>query len=178
MRPGPISKEAIEAIISTKIEKTTVSLQNELVAPGMLKSHYSPITPLEIRSHKKLKKIAESCDKIGIAYIFLKRPKMLPDKGSNNVYWLSENGEEFEIARNLYRILRSLDNLNYTKIYIEAIDKDCGINVALQDRLSRASQKKFKSYYASCFSSGPASISASATVTSSLSIWLSSRFPR
>ena len=142
LRPGPISKEAIEAIISTKIEKAPASLQNDLPAPGMLKSHYSPITPLEIRSYNKLKKIAESCDKIGIAYIFIKRPKILPYQGSNNVYWLSENGEEFEIARNLYRILRSLDNLNYTKIYIEAIDKDCGINVALKDRLSRASSEE------------------------------------
>ena len=74
LRPGPISKEALEEVGGTLFEQTQGSSSNELRAPGMLKSHYSPITPLEITTLDKLKRLITSKNQSAFAFIFQKRP--------------------------------------------------------------------------------------------------------
>ena len=141
LRPGPISKEALEEFSCTLFEQAETSSKNELRAPGMLKSHYSPNTPLEITALKQLERLITSKNQSAFAFIFQKRPDELLYQKSSNIYWLSENGENLEIAHNLYHILRTTDALAYQRIYIQDINETEGIGVALKDRLSKAASE-------------------------------------
>ena len=142
LRPGPISKEALEEVGGTLFEQAKTASTDELRAPGMLKSHYSPNTPLEIITLDQLKRLITSKNQSAFAFIFQKLPEESLHHKSSNVYWLSENGENMEIAHNLYQLLRATDALNYQRIYIEAIKETEGISVALKDRLTKAASQK------------------------------------
>lgn len=142
LRPGPISKRELEKFTGIAFEEAVPASSNELRAPGMLKSHYSPVTPLEIRSLDQLEQLVTSNNDTTMAFIFQKRPKELKDNQCPNVYWLSEKGEVSEIAHNFYQLLRTTDTLKYKKIYIEAINEAEGLRAALKDRLSKAASQK------------------------------------
>jgi L-threonylcarbamoyladenylate synthase len=141
LRPGPISKEVLEAKTHIEFKEPQPASVHELRAPGMLKSHYSPKTPLEITPLDRLNDLIISSNDSECAYIFQKRPDESFYHTSPNVYWLSENGSDKEIAYNIYRVLRATDALNYEKIYIEVISDTEGLSVALKDRLSKAASK-------------------------------------
>ena len=140
LRPGPITKAALEKLtgipFELKLPKNTS--KDELRAPGMLKSHYSPVTPLEITQLNELKHLVSMNNEPAYAFIFQKRPGDWIDHKSPNIYWLSESGSDTEMAHNFYQLLRATDALNYQKIYIEAIKETEGIKAALKDRLSKA----------------------------------------
>ena len=138
LRPGPITKEELEDITKNKFSNPSISPKNQKKrAPGMLKSHYSPQTALKVISHKKLYDLAMSNNSPHFAYIFNQKPVNIIDK-LINIYWLSENGNTKEIARNFYDLLRRLDKLKFRKIYIESVKPSGGMNSALIDRLSKA----------------------------------------
>ena len=141
LRPGPISSEQIEELTSIVFEKTNTVSTNELRAPGMLKSHYSPITPLEITPIDKLKELITSNSNPRTAFIFQERPVNSAYQNLDNVYWLSESGETLDITQNFYQILRITDALDYEMIHIEEITGNDGLKVALKDRLSKAASK-------------------------------------
>lgn len=141
LRPGPISKESLEEVSGTPIEQAKSTSTDELRAPGMLKSHYSPNTALEITTLDVLKRLIHSKNQSTFAFIFQKRPDEPLHEKSSNIYWLSENGENMEIAHNLYQLLRATDALNYERIYIEDIKNTEGISLALKDRISKAASK-------------------------------------
>ena len=141
LRPGPISKEALETITDVKFEQKLATDEKELRGPGMLKSHYSPVTPLEITPLDSLKDLISLDNKSKFAFIFQKRPKETIMQERPNIYWLSEDGVTSEIAHNLYQLLRTVDTLNYQSIYIEAINNNEGMKTALKDRLSKAASK-------------------------------------
>jgi L-threonylcarbamoyladenylate synthase len=65
-----------------------------------------------------------------------------PPSGARDAhcYWLSEDGELGEIARNLFRTLRKLDQAGYRRLFVEQVP-DEGIGVAINDRLQRAAAK-------------------------------------
>ena len=141
LRLGPISKEELEELTGTAFEQANSVSTNELRAPGMLKSHYSPITPLKITPLDGLKKLVASNSHPRIAFIFQKRPKNSHYEKLANIYWLSENGDALDIAQNFYQILRATDALNYELIHIEAINETKGLKAALKDRLSKAATR-------------------------------------
>ncbi len=141
LRPGPISKEALECLTNIKFEQKCASDEKKLRGPGMLKSHYSPKSPLEIIPLNSLKDLISSGNKLKFAFIFQKRPKETTLEEQPNIYWLSKEGSTLEIAHNLYQLLRTVDTLNYQKIYIEAINENEGLKAALKDRLSKAASK-------------------------------------
>lgn len=142
LRPGPISKEDLFNLTAIEFAHKEETTEIELRSPGMLKSHYSPITPLEIIPLNLLKELVSSDNTRKFAFIFQKRPKEMISQEQPNIYWLSEDGAELEIAHNLYRLLRTTDTLNYQKIYIETINDDKGLKTALKDRLSKAASQK------------------------------------
>ena len=138
LRLGPIDKETLEEFTSITFEERTSEPTNKLRGPGMLQSHYSPDTPLEITPLFKLNQLITSNDRNKTAFIFQKRPEQLVYHNMPNIYWFSENGAELEIAHNLYELLRSTDALNYKKIYIQDIDETEGLKAAIKDRLLKA----------------------------------------
>ena len=129
LRPGYIGPEKIGKILKKKI------LINKKVkkvkSPGQLKSHYSPGIPIKINS--KISKKNEA------VIVFGKKMKT-----KKNHFNLSKNGNLNEAANNLYKTLRLIKNNGFKSIIINKIP-NTGIGLAINDRLKRASSKKWQS---------------------------------
>ncbi|MDQ1087041.1 L-threonylcarbamoyladenylate synthase [Siphonobacter sp. SORGH_AS_1065] len=124
-RKGGTPIEAIEALIGT-VEVRAHSSSNPQ-APGMLKSHYAPRTPLSI--HEELETLPPS-DRIGIL-------GFQTDYGFIHQEILSPAGDYAEAARQLFAAMRRLDALDLDHIYAELLpEQDLG--VAINDRIRRA----------------------------------------
>ena len=141
LRLGPITRKELEKLTGVAFEQVNSASKNELRSPGMLESHYSPITPLKITAIDKLEELIASNSDPRKAFIFQKRPKNQVYQKQSNVYWLSKSGEALDIAQNFYQILREADALSYNIIHIEAINDNEGLKAALCDRLTKASSQ-------------------------------------
>jgi L-threonylcarbamoyladenylate synthase len=116
LRPGFISKEDIEKVVG-KVEETET--EEKIIAPGMIKHHYSPKTPLYITGAENLPKY-ESEKEVGILDV--------------NKY-----GDVKELAVNLFSDIRALDEKGYDYIITSKV-KNEGIGRAVNDRLFRAAR--------------------------------------
>lgn len=146
LRLGVITREQIASALGNAfsveigkglLEKKAESAENATaqLAPGMLKKHYSPRARVELWE-KTVPQLFSSTPKT--ALVFQMRPKSTNDQPENtNIFWLSENGNAEEVARNVFALLRRLDNAGYEKILIEK-SSDPGVGAAVNDRLSRA----------------------------------------
>ena len=133
LRPGAVSATTLAKFLGRPVghapQKTGTG---RLRAPGMLARHYSPRTPLVLRSPRGRRPD-------GVAMIFLRKPA---GRTERNIYWLSERGALAEVARNLYRVLRTADQGGYRQIWVEPLpDAAGGLTVALKDRLKRAAAR-------------------------------------
>ena len=136
LRPGAITAAALEKILGRKIPSGHAGRARKtagLIAPGLLPQHYSPRTPLVIKSGwTKLPP--------NIAGIFLRRPA---GPVARNIFWLSQRASLAEIARNLYHTLRAADLGGHRQIWIEALPEGSGgLAAAINDRLRRAAAKR------------------------------------
>ncbi|MBO7521175.1 MAG: threonylcarbamoyl-AMP synthase [Opitutales bacterium] len=128
LRPGPVPRAQIEEVLGKKLIDPKDKNPAHPAAPGMLKTHYSP--------RAKVVLFGDSCEcEEGAARVFFTRPEA-PQKGD---FWLSENSDLKEAARNLFDLLRRLDS-SYKKIYCQRLPND-GIGEAVNDRLGRAAAK-------------------------------------
>jgi len=148
LRPGPITQEMLEDQIKLKFDanptqKNTAEI-NELRGPGMLKSHYSPKTSLELSPQANLERLARGEIESGVALLFLKKPaflQTLPESVQKDIFWLSEDGLDLHIAQNLYRQMRIIDAKAYKRILVETLPNENGLNSALIDRLTKAAHQ-------------------------------------
>jgi L-threonylcarbamoyladenylate synthase len=129
-RLGGISLESLTKVVpALKIE---ISQASRPAAPGMLKSHYAPRTPLTIESQSdflngyKGGKVAfiSFCDSFQMEGV--------------DVFVLSKSGDAAEAARNLFKVMRQIDLGGYESISAERLP-DLGLCRAINDRLQRAS---------------------------------------
>jgi len=136
VRPGPITAEALESVLKTPVKyalpKFTEPTEAQL-APGLLKKHYSPKTPLFLvnPSSTLLK------SKGRVAFIHIERPILFPPPGEVEHFWLSQSGSLHEVAQNIFHLLQHLDHQKFDAIYIEKVPQE-GIGIAINDRLERA----------------------------------------
>lgn len=101
------------------------------VAPGMVKFHYAPDTPLFYMDKHLI-------PQENTGYIFLKDiPNGFPEA---QCIALSKDGELKEIGRNLYSVLRAMDKRGYRCLYIER-PMEKGLGLTIIDRLNRATAK-------------------------------------
>jgi L-threonylcarbamoyladenylate synthase len=140
LRPGPITQEAIEAILGHAIHRYVSSSHKDgYIAPGLMKKHYSPST-----TFKLLPSIADAYDlpcnthqKIAVVHYF--RPKSIPKSLHIDTFWLAEPSDTFELAAsNLFHLLQTLDQQNFHTIFMQKAP-NLGVGVAINDRLGRAS---------------------------------------
>ncbi len=132
-RLGGIPLEDIEEIAG-KVELKPHS-ESKPVAPGMLSSHYAPLTKILVGDIDQLK--SENLDKkIGIVS-FAK--KYVND--NDHQFVLSEDGDLKEAAANLFYALRKLDEMNLEVILAE-LAPEHGLGRAINDRLKRAAVKR------------------------------------
>ena len=120
LRPGAIAREEIEAVAGPLAKRTDDAIN----APGQLKSHYAPRTPLRLnatRFESERSAACLRCAAFGRAY------------HAN----LSANGDLNEAAANLFAMLRELDAAGADCIAVMPIP-ETGLGEAINDRLRRA----------------------------------------
>ncbi len=130
LRPGQITKEAIANILGY-MPQSMQNTNNAIKSPGLLKSHYSPITASSLKTRSELAKIIKTQNNIGVLCHSLNL------KEAKNIIVLKNNPATY--AQKLYASLRQLDRLGLNHIYIEEPNDNSEWS-AIKDRLSRATQ--------------------------------------
>jgi L-threonylcarbamoyladenylate synthase len=125
LRPGAITREAIEAALGFPID-TPSGARAAPNAPGQLASHYAPRAELRLGASRA------SADEAALDFggaLKGGRPSARLD--------LSPSGDLVEAASHLFSYLRALDAEGPSRIAVAAVP-DHGLGAAINDRLRRA----------------------------------------
>ena len=135
LRPGAITREQLEYVLGGRVavaRKSTRTPRGAQLAPGLLKRHYSPHTPVALhRIAKPADWLSSSSDE---AWLLIMKPKRITPP---NVFWLDARGNLPGVARRLFSQLRKLDAAGYRVIHVE-LAPGGGLAEAINDRLRRA----------------------------------------
>jgi L-threonylcarbamoyladenylate synthase len=123
IRPGGVSDLMIEELLSIKLPVFDTQ-SNQIKAPGLLTSHYSPDAKVFLTGTPSLG------DGL-IAPLSIKTPE--------GVIRLASPANNDEYARSLYNALRQGDALGIKNIYA-VLAQDVGLGVAVNDRLRKAAE--------------------------------------
>jgi L-threonylcarbamoyladenylate synthase len=105
------------------------------VAPGLLKRHYSPNTPVVL--HAELGGQPWRNAPADEAWLLVAKPA---GRCPKNIFWLDARGDLRGAARRLFGMLRQLDGAGFSKIHAETA-RGTGPADAINDRLRRAAEK-------------------------------------
>jgi L-threonylcarbamoyladenylate synthase len=130
LRQGFITREQLEKVLPQS--KLAVSKREMISSPGNIKSHYSPNKPLYILGENSSKLKTENA-------AFLSFGKM-PESEFKLVEYLSETGNLYEAAINLFGKLHQLEDSDCDFIIVEPVPEK-GIGIAIMDRLRKAAYK-------------------------------------
>ncbi|MDX2001479.1 MAG: L-threonylcarbamoyladenylate synthase [Chitinophagales bacterium] len=128
LRAGGLEVERIEALTG----EVAVFQSSEILAPGMLQSHYAPhkqVVVGDISANIPLYPLAE--------ILVLGFQQAHPSIAPNRQLVLSPKGDLHEAARNVFSYLRQLDSMEGKVILAEWVP-DIGLGRAINDRLKRA----------------------------------------
>jgi L-threonylcarbamoyladenylate synthase len=129
-RPGAILAEDLHKVANCKLKIFTAD--DNIQAPGTMKSHYAPSSKLILGNIEELiKKYSNN----RIAVLSFSKTYDVISKNSQCI--LSASGSLEEAARNLFSALRYLDSLDVEYI-ISSFVPNIGIGLAINDRLQRA----------------------------------------
>lgn len=106
-------------------------------APGMLKSHYAPKTPILLGN---LEEMARKFSSLGTPFGVLSFCTSLKEYSPRREVILSQKGDFSEAARNLFAGMRELDNAGLQVILTEELPEE-NLGKAINDRLRRAAAK-------------------------------------
>jgi L-threonylcarbamoyladenylate synthase len=123
LRPGAVTEADIAGVIGPIL--TGAGQPDRPNAPGQLKRHYAPATPLRLMAN---------APRSGEALLAFGPPPL--GSGAARILNLSETGDLAEAAANLFAMLRILDSGGYSSIAVMPIPCT-GLGVAINDRLSR-----------------------------------------
>ena len=137
-RQGTISLESLQEVLpETYLLQQRSNAEESIVAPGMIKRHYAPNTPLRIVDsiEKHLEEFG-SKNKIGVVYPAHTKPHQL----AAQTIALSKGGDLNEIAEKLYAAFHQLDKQNLDYLVIERFE-NIGLGRTLNDKITRASSE-------------------------------------
>ncbi len=146
LRPGYINKEMLEAVIGTVKVDPGLSSENENVrpkAPGMRYRHYAPKASLAIVEGDTVRVTEEIIRRGREELSHGKKVGVICVRENGKLYHgfdvkcIGDREDEKEIASNLYRILRQMDDDNVDRIYSEAFNTP-GLGAAIMNRLLKA----------------------------------------
>lgn len=145
LRPGAITQVMIDQVLGGNLPTDLVS-KNAGVVPrvsGSLSAHYAPKTKLVLYDVKEALSVFSSLKKHPdlkkIAWVHFSNSMSAKDLGLDHVAKeLLLPLESKAVARELYALLRHLDNLNLDRIYFEQLPDGVEWD-AIKDRLHRAS---------------------------------------
>jgi L-threonylcarbamoyladenylate synthase len=132
LRPGVITIADIEnALPNTFV--FNAEKPDKLIAPGLLKSHYSPVKPLYIFD-KQVMYLPESSGLI----VHGKKDLILTE---SKIIYTSQTFNHLEIAANLFSALHAMeDDESIKQIFIEPVP-ELGLGLAIMDRIKKAAYK-------------------------------------
>lgn len=131
LRPGSITNTSLAKYV--KVEQT-ISSQEVITAPGMLKKHYSPSIQLHINA------TTATSQQAVLAFGQLSSEEQASFGKAAIILNLSPQGDLSEAAHNLYAMLWQLDNPKYTSIAVMPIPNS-GLGATINERLLKASSK-------------------------------------
>lgn len=131
-RQGGISMEAIEACLKLPVLDVTQTTGAHLDAPGRLKSHYAPHTPL-YAGHLETLLTRFQGHRVAVISFHQSVPS-IPDSMQ---FILSESGDLQEAASRLFAALRQADQAGAEMVLAELVPES-GLGRAINDRLRRA----------------------------------------
>lgn len=135
LRPGGISREAIEALLGRSLVLATHA--TDVRAPGMLESHYAPRAGLWLVSAGEVfAEAAKRRDAGARVVVIAAQTVPLPE----GVARLTVPPDEAGFARVLYAHLREADALG--DLILAVPPPDSGLGLAVRDRLERASKPR------------------------------------
>jgi L-threonylcarbamoyladenylate synthase len=157
LRPGAYPVEEIERVLGEKITIPNYARGLEeasaALAPGMRYKHYAPETPLvlvdpvsskiDVLVSKMLSTIRELYDKCSRICVVSCRETASIYRSLQKVYVIEIGSREniFEVARNLFKTLRTLDLLKCDIGVVEGFE-DRGLGLAVMNRLRKASYRR------------------------------------
>lgn len=136
LRPGAISLSALQEVLGTEI--TTPTSASGIRAPGMLSSHYAPVTRFEVWPIDILKQRGEELADSGIqsAVLLIGSAKSKAPEDPALIRFFMPT-EPADYARKLYAVLRLLDGVGFGVLLAES-PPDTEAWQAVNDRLMRA----------------------------------------
>ena len=141
LRPGYITVSDIEKLMGEKVEvhATAVSKGDKVISPGMKYTHYSPNCKLYIVQGTDAEKISKI--QRGLEEDKNRGIKSIAVAGKNMGEFFTEFisfGDSYEdMAKNMFKIFRKLDEQGYRKAYVTALEP-LGIGLSVMDRLEKA----------------------------------------
>lgn len=137
VRPGAITLDMLRHTLSCPVEGPLSSgepLPSELISPGLLAKHYSPRTPVRLRT--SIAQGERLPHKTGALVFSHWQPEFTPY--ATKV--LSQCGDLEEVAARLFGALRDLDELGLELIVVDTCEP-LGLGEAIMDRIIRASRQ-------------------------------------
>ena len=154
LRPGPIPVEELERVLGFEIEipayaRGLVEAEAAL-SPGMKYRHYAPKTPIKLieaeryDDHEayasKVLRVAKEASSKGLKVAILasqETAKYYTSKGFKALV-LGSRENPYEIAKNLFKVLRKLDDLDLDLAVCEGFEEK-GLGLTIMNRLRKAS---------------------------------------
>jgi L-threonylcarbamoyladenylate synthase len=143
LRPGGVPRERIEALIGP-VAIPEGNPSGPVSAPGQLKSHYAPRTPLTLHGSPEMAALEYETGTGRLFFQGASRDRWLRNISgaalSLGIRTLSEGGDTTEAAANLFDTLYELDRLGLSRIRAEKAPP-LGLGPAINDRLRRAAAR-------------------------------------
>ncbi|MBX9666903.1 MAG: threonylcarbamoyl-AMP synthase [Candidatus Obscuribacterales bacterium] len=134
LRPGMVSQEMLTAVAEDIVFSSSPTTVR---APGTLKSHYSPSTPVQLATKDQIVDLVSAMkqDSQEAAVLSFQSPN------GGETHWIVAECDPEGYARSLYTNLRNLDSLNCDRIIVEKVPEDDSWS-GIRDRLERASYRE------------------------------------
>ena len=137
LRPGSITAEEISNVLGFDVAIDD-GAHDKPKSPGQLLRHYAPSVPLRLNAVDVKK--GEALLAFGsIKFMGLEGGGAAKDMDADSCLNLSEEGDLYEAASNLFAMLRALDTSAHSGIAVMSIP-DAGVGAAINDRLRRAAR--------------------------------------
>jgi len=134
LRPGQITLEALAEVLGVMPQLPQLGDMAAPRASGTLKAHYAPRTPLVLLPFDALKSYLNAGEQVALV---ARRSQAGEWAAANHVHFVAASENPHDYARELYGLLRRLDDAQVSRILIEKLP-DTPEWAAVNDRLSRA----------------------------------------
>jgi L-threonylcarbamoyladenylate synthase len=141
LRPGGVSVEQILSVPG--VTRETIVQHGEIVgskaprAPGMKYRHYAPVAPVVVVSDWKDVSI-----KRGDVLILFDDSDVVTGEGVSKYSFGTDRTDLGTASARLFDLLRMADKANAQRVLVDcAFNRECGLGVALWNRISKAASK-------------------------------------